>query len=189
MWTPRPLTKTEQELEDACAAACAAQSVDAIEMAVRSVYVIDPATMEMIDDEARQKVMWLGQLLAPPVATDDDRLADLYDTLRRLLPGTNADGSQLSDADILARAVDEIITLRTDAESAAWRGVATDPPPLRCAALLAHHYPLWVGEARAITYSPSPGEEAHEIAYYEDGDFSDCVAPTAWAILPILEDE
>ena len=117
-----------------------------------------------------------------------DPLPDLFDTLRRLLPGTNADGSQLSDADLLARAIDEIITLRTDAESAAWRDVATDPPPLRCAVLFANDYRIWVGEARAITYSPSPGEEAHEIAYYEDGDFSDGVPPVVWATLPVLDD-
>ena len=115
-------------------------------------------------------------------------MTDLFGTLRRLLPGANADGSQLSDADLLARAIDEIITLRTDAESAAWHDVATDPPPLRCAVLFANDYRIWVGEARAITYSPSPGEEAHEIAYYEDGDFSDGVPPVVWATLPVLDD-
>ena len=55
-------------------------------------------------------------------------LADLFDTLRRLLPGTNADGSPLSDADILARAIDKITTLETEADLAAWRSVATEPP-------------------------------------------------------------
>jgi hypothetical protein len=115
-------------------------------------------------------------------------LSDILDTLRRLLPGMSADGSPLSDADLLARAVDEIITLRTDADSAAWHDVAEQPPPLRCNVLFANDYRIWVGEARSITYTPSPGEEAHEIAYYEDGDFSDGVPPVVWAILPVLGD-
>lgn len=122
---------------------------------------------------------------APPIAP---MLADLFDTLRRLLPGTNADGSPLSDADVVAVAIDKITTLQAEADLAAWRDVATEPPPLRCEVLFANGARTWVGEARAITYSPSPGEEAHEIAYYEDGDLSDGALPTAWAILPILDD-
>ena len=117
-------------------------------------------------------------------------MTDLFDTLRRLLPGTHADGSPLSDADLLARAVDEIITLRTDAKSAAWRDVATEPPPLRCDVLFANDARIWIGEAREVTFTDmDTGEEATEIAYYEDGDFSDGALPTAWAILPILDDE
>ena len=114
-------------------------------------------------------------------------LSDLFDTLRRLLPGINPDGSPLSDADILSRAVDEIITLRTDADAAAWHDVAKEPPPLRCAVLFANDYRIWVGEAREVTFMDA-GTETTEIAYYEDGDFSDGVPPTAWAILPVLAD-
>ena len=121
----------------------------------------------------------------PPIAP---MLADRFDRLRRLLPGANADGSQLSDADLLARAIDEIITLRTDAESAAWHDVATEPPPLRCNVLFANDYRIWVGEAREVTYCPSPGKDVTEITYYEDGDFSDGVPPVVWATLPVLDD-
>ena len=141
------------------------------------------AVLEEAQDWANAELRRLRAELTP-----DPALADLFATLRRLLPGTNADGSLLSDADILARAVDEIITLRTDTESAAWHDVATEPPPLRCNVLFANDYRIWVGEAREVTYCPSPGKDVTEIAYYEDGDFSDGVPPTAWAILPILGD-
>lgn len=116
-------------------------------------------------------------------------LADLFDTLRRLLPGTNADGSPLSDADILARAIDKITTLETEADLAAWRSVATEPPIPGADVLFANGSRIWVGQAREVTFTDMDmGKEATEIAYYEDGDLSDGEAPVAWAILPILED-
>jgi len=120
----------------------------------------------------------------PPIAP---MLADLFDTLRRLLPGTNADGSPLSNATILARAIDKITTLETEADLAAWRDVATEPPPLRCDVLFANDARIWVGEAREVTFMDA-GKETTEIAYYEDGDFSDGVPPVVWAALPVLGD-
>jgi len=142
------------------------------------------AALEAAQDWANDELRRLREELAP-----DPALADRFDRLRRLLPGANADGSQLSDADLLARAIDEIITLHTDAESAAWRDVATEPPPLRCDVLFANDARIWVGEAREVTFTDmDTGEEATEIAYYEDGDLSDGALPTAWAILPILDE-
>jgi hypothetical protein len=116
-------------------------------------------------------------------------LADLFDTLRRLLPGLNADGSPLSDVDLLARAIDRIMTLETDADAAAWRDVVKEAPPLRVDVLFANDDRFWVGQARNVTFTDmDTGEEVTEIAYYEDGDFSDGEAPVVWAILPILGD-
>jgi hypothetical protein len=116
-------------------------------------------------------------------------LADLLDTLRRLLPGMNANGSPLSDVDLLARAIDKIMTLETDADAAAWRDVAKEPPPLRCDVLFANDDRFWVGQARTVTFTDmDTGKEAMEIAYYEDGDLSDGQAPVVWAILPVLGD-
>ncbi len=140
------------------------------------------AALEAAQDWANDELRRLREELAP-----DPVLADLFDTLRRLLPGTNADGSPLSDADILARAIDKITTLETEADLAAWRDVATEPPPLRCAVLFANDYRIWVGEAREVTFMDA-GKETTEIAYYEDGDFSDGVPPVVWAALPALGD-
>ena len=140
------------------------------------------AALEAASDWTNEEIRRLREELAP-----DPALADLFDTLRRMLPGMNADGSPLSDADILARAIDKITTLEAEADVAAWRDVATEPPPLRCAVLFANDYRIWVGEAREVTFMDA-GKEITEIAYYEDGDFSDSEAPTAWATLPILAD-
>jgi len=116
-------------------------------------------------------------------------LADLFDTLRRLLPGTNADGSPLSDADILARAIDKITTLEAEADLAAWRDIVMEAPPLRSDLLFANHSEIWVGQAHAVDFiNTINGERPTEIVYYRNGDLMDGDPPIAWAILPILED-
>ena len=104
------------------------RAAEAAFVAIDRPHAINPDALTSGDDDAHRTMMMLGQLLLPPDAADDDPLADLFDTLRRLLPGTNADGSPLSDADILARAIDKITTLETEADLAAWRSVATEPP-------------------------------------------------------------
>ena len=142
------------------------------------------AALEAAQDWANAELQRVREELAP-----DPALADLFDTLRRLLPGTNADGSPLSDADLLARAIDKITTLEGEADLAAWRSVATEPPIPGADVLFANDSRIWVGQAREVTFTDmDTGEEATEIAYYEDGDLSDGQAPVAWAILPILED-
>lgn len=116
-------------------------------------------------------------------------ITDLFDTLRRMLPGMNADGSPLSDADILARAIDKITTLETEADLAAWRDVVREAPPLRSDLLFANHSEIWVGQAHAVSFiNTINGERPTEIVYYRNGDLMDGDPPIAWAILPILGD-
>ena len=142
------------------------------------------AALEAAQDWANEELRRLREELAP-----DPALADLFDTLRRHLPGANPDGSPLSDADTLARAINKIATLEAEADLAAWRDVATEPPIPGGDVLLANGSRIWVGQAREVTFTDmDTGEEVTEIAYYEDGDLSDGEAPLAWAILPILED-
>ena len=142
------------------------------------------AALEAAQDWANAELQRVREELAP-----DPALADLFDTLRRLLPGTNADGSPLSDADLLARAIDKITTLEAEADLAAWRDIVMEAPPLRSDLLFANHSEIWVGQAHAVDFiNTINGERPTEIVYYRNGDLMDGDPPIAWAILPILED-
>ena len=112
-------------------------------------------------------------------------MTDLFDTLRRLLPGTNADGSQLSDANLLARAIDKITTLQSEADLAAWRSVEDEPPPQRADVLFYSDGSFWVGYAQeVVVHDSETGTEFTELNYFCDDDLMDGDPPTAWCPIP-----